>query len=158
MGVLMTLEDWNRVKHFNPDENWGDWTKLEKNVIFLLDRMREDIGRPIKIHCAYDSGGHSTQSQHYLGRAVDYHIKNTPLLEQYLLAERYGWRGIGLYTDWNNPGLHSDLRRSSDDYDDLTLYRGARWGRRKKWQDGEMKTIYVPLDQAFIKHVIEGGY
>jgi len=158
MGVLMTWEDWNKVQYFTPNENWGDWTKLEKNVIFLLDRMRGEIGRSIIIHCAYEAGGHSTQSQHYLGRAVDCHIKNTPLLEQYLLAERYGWSGIGLYTDWNNPGLHLDLRRESDDYDDLTLYKGARWGRKKIWQAGGMKTVYVALDQEFIKHIINGGY
>ena len=158
MGVLMTWDDWNRVKYFTPNENWGDWTKVEKNVIFLLDRMREDIGQAISIHCAYEPGGHATNSQHYLGRAVDCHIKNVSLLDQYLLAERYGWRGIGLYTDWNNPGLHLDLRRSSDDYDDLTLYRGARWGRMRKWQDGQLQAVYVPLDKEFIKHILDGGY
>ena len=39
MGVLMTWDDWNRVQYFNPDENWGDWTKSEKNVIFLLYKI-----------------------------------------------------------------------------------------------------------------------
>ncbi|GAF76221.1 unnamed protein product, partial [marine sediment metagenome] len=31
-------------------------------------------------------------------------------------------------------------------------------GRRKKWQDGEMQSVYVPLDQEFVKHIIDGGY
>lgn len=158
MGVLMTQADWAKVKHFKPTENWGDWTKIEKAVIFLLDRMRENMGQSIIIHCAYDSSGHSTNSQHYLGRAVDLHIQNVPLIDQYLLAERYGWRGIGVYTDWNNPGLHLDLRRVGDYSDDYTLYRGARWGRQNKWQDGVIKPVYVALDTEFFKHVIDGGY
>jgi len=158
MSLYMRASDWQRIEYFTPDEPWGDWTKVEKNVIFLLDKMRGDIGHPIVIHCAYDSSGHATNSQHYLGRAVDLHIKDVPLIEQYLLAERYGWRGIGMYTDWNTPGLHLDLRRTSDDADDLTLYRGARWGRMKKWQDGQISAVYVPLDAVFVKHVIDGGY
>ena len=38
MGVLMTWDDWNRVIHFTPNENWGDWTKIEKNVIFGINK------------------------------------------------------------------------------------------------------------------------
>lgn len=144
----MTEQDWNLIKNFTKDEPWGDWTKMDRRIFFYLDAMREKAGHPIIIHCGYEASGHATKSQHYLGKAVDLHIKNMPLLEQWILAERFPWTGIGLYTDWSNPGLHLDVR-------DLTDYeQGARWSRR--YLDGSAK--YVALDKDFIQHVISGGY
>lgn len=137
--MKMNEQDWTYVKHFTREEKWGDWQEVDRRVVIYLDMMRKVSGHPIVIHCAYETAGHTETSQHYHGRAVDFHIAGMTLLEQYLFAERFPWTGIGVYPDWNSPGLHCDVRTIDD-------YRGSRWGRNG--------TEYVPLDEAMIRRMI----
>lgn len=140
---LMQEEDWNSIEYFSKNEKWGDWTIIDKRVIYKLDAMRKYAGKPFVVHCAYEKDGHTTTSQHYVGKAVDGHFVDIPLIEQYLVAERFGWHGIGVYPDWNNQGLHLDMR-------DIVNSTGARWGQKKI--DGV--NTYCEMDSDFIRYIL----
>ena len=59
----------------------------------------------------------------------------------FLLVEKSDlFKGIGVYPNWNNPGLHIDMRRTE-----------ARWGC---WNN-KTPNVYVPLDSVFWKRFIE---
>ena len=106
----MTKNEWNQIEHFDPKEKWGDSEKMSFELLKRLDALREFCGHRIIIHCGYAVNGHTKDSQHYLGRAADFHIAGVSLVNQYLLAERFNFGGIGVYPEWNNPGLHCDVR------------------------------------------------
>ena len=118
-----------KLKHFHPEEpGWkGNFHKVNGLLLLLLDALREEIGHPFVVHCAYETGGHSPNSQHYLGNAVDFHIEGLSFpeaiermeeaLERLQVADRVGF---GIYPDWNNPGFHLDVRN---------VGRKVRWGR-----------------------------
>ena len=128
------MVDWNKVTHFTETENWGDWRKIDAFLIYALDALREMVGRPIIIHNAYATTGHSPNSQHYQGKAADIHIKGLSVLDQYIAAEKINlFNGIGVYPFWNTPGLHLDVRQ-----------KPARWGRNAAG-------IYVNLDGKFLR-------
>jgi len=128
------MVNWSRVKHFKPTENWGDVSKINPVLIYKLDKMRSYANRPFIIHVAYDIEGHAKSSYHGMGMAIDGHFQGMSLLEQYLIAERFIWGGLGLYSWWNNRGLHLDIREQS---------YGARWASEK---EGE----YIGLSRDFI--------
>jgi uncharacterized protein YcbK (DUF882 family) len=108
---MMTEALWSQVKYFTKNEAWGDWTKLDRDLIFAIDKLRGLVQKPVKIHCAYAQDGHTTNSYHYLGLAVDLNIEGLPVMDQFIAAERFNiFNGIGVYPMWNNPGLHLDLR------------------------------------------------
>jgi uncharacterized protein YcbK (DUF882 family) len=143
----MIEDDWKNIQHFTKDENWGDWKKMNVAVVWMLDRMRDFIERPIVLHCGYEDGGHTENSQHYLGNAVDCHIVGLSLIDQYLLAERFNWNGIGVYPDFNNPGLHLDCR---------TLLANDI---SKRWACYKINGVndYVQLDKHVFKYIIDKG-
>jgi len=124
--------DWKSVKHFSPNENWGDVEKIEPQLIYKLERFRDVIGRPFVLHNAFSYAGHSNKSQHYLGRAGDGHVEGVDLLDMFLVAEKLEFNGIGLY-DW---GIHLDVRIADTP---------ARWCRI----DG----VYLPLTAKNIDHL-----
>jgi uncharacterized protein YcbK (DUF882 family) len=116
-----------RLKHFHPEEKgWkGNFHKVNGLLLLLLDALREEIGCPFVIHCAYETSGHSPKSQHYLGNAVDFHIEGLPFLEAMGRMERALENlqvsdrvGLGIYPHWLHPGFHLDVRGLR-----------ARWGR-----------------------------
>jgi len=106
----MTKDEWKQIEHFSPNENWGDPERMSLELLRRLDALREFSGHPVIIHCGYATSGHSGNSQHYLGKAADLHIVGVSLVNQYLLAERFNFGGLGLYPEWKNPGLHCDVR------------------------------------------------
>lgn len=111
----MKDEDWAIVRHFNKDEDWGKPNFMSVGLIFELDRLREYVGRRIKIHCGYSKGkGHTKNSQHYLipCTAVDFHIEGLHPIDQFIVACRFNFNGIGFYPAWNSPGLHAEQNES----------------------------------------------
>lgn len=146
-----TPEFWKSIKYFSPNEKkfgdptknaWGDPYKIDQKLILLLDSLREYVGTPIYVHTAYETSGHATDSQHYLGMAVDCHIKGMSLIDQYLTAERFAFGGIGIYPHWSNEGLHLDTR-------DLPNGIGARWYRNASG-------VYQQLNGSVLKKILEG--
>jgi len=134
--VRMTETDWRRVDHFSPKENWGDPNEMDQRIVFELDALRGFVGRPIVIHCGYEE--RTTGGYHPMGLAVDCHIVGLNLLDQFLVASRFGFKGIGAYPWWNNPGLHLDMR--------INAKHRATWGSVGPKQ-------YVQLDADFIKKI-----
>lgn len=129
--------DWNKIKYFSPTENWGDINKVNPYLVIALDTLRDAVGKPIIIHCAYKTSGHSKNSMHYVGKAADIHIVGLSVVDQYLAAEKLGlFNGIGVYKHWNNPGLHLDIRTQP-----------ARWGRNAAG-------VYVALDSKYIREAL----
>jgi uncharacterized protein YcbK (DUF882 family) len=108
---------------YNTSDKWGDPEKIDPLLLYSLYSLRKAIGLPIHIHCG-TQGKHVEGSFHYNGLAVDVHIgKDVPVLDQYLMVEKYNlFTGIGLYPDWNNPGLHLDIGRGTK--------RPARWVKK----------------------------
>jgi len=134
--MKMTKEDWKSVRYFTPDE-WGDWGQVDRELIFLLDSIRHNAKKPVVIHCAYATAGHSEHSYHYRGMAVDFHILGMHVVDQFLLASQYSEvGGIGVYPYWRSPGLHIDLRPGR-----------TMWGRTAKG-------TYLPLTWDFIQGIV----
>jgi hypothetical protein len=134
--VVKEPDIWSKLDHFTREENWGDVSKIDHELLRRLDQFRDFIKKPMFITCG-TQGEHSKKSQHYLGRAVDVVVPTWEgdLLDLYLTAERFGFRGIGLYKHWefsaypgNDPfvvgGLHLDTRVYEDDPDHINH---ARW-------------------------------
>jgi len=138
-GPYMIAEDWKRVRHFTPDEAWGDRRRVHRNLVFLLDAFRAFIGRPVVIHNAYAQNGHTDESYHYRGMAVDLHVEGLSVFDQFIEATRFEFGGIGVYPFWNNPGLHLDIRPRSG-----AFAPEARWMRTKAG-------VYVPLTWQNLK-------
>lgn len=142
---------WPDIKHFDIDE-WGEGVEhVAPKLIYRLDDLREYVGddHPIYIHRAYDSESKKTHGE---GLAVDYHIENMSLMDQYLVTERFNFSGIGVYPGWNKPGIHGDVR-----------LKHARWGchiiREKIQGVGgiEIRRHYMKLDRSFMLKVMMDG-
>ena len=141
-------EIWKYLKHFSPNEKnhegksaWGDSNKVDGLLLRVAEKIRIKAGLPMVVHCAYDLSGHASDSEHFRGGAIDFHITGMDkdykkLYQAYqiimqVLKEMHleEYAGLGIYLDWSNLGFHLDLRG----------YR-ARWSR--------IKGNYVNIDQA----------
>lgn len=103
---------WPQLLHFTTIENWGDYDKMDIRLLWDLDRIRDDLARPINIHCGYALSGHAKKSFHKLGMAVDFSIKESTIenFHQSYLYLLHAWQGgVGVYPYWNTPGFHLDL-------------------------------------------------
>jgi len=132
--------DWSKIKYFTPNENWGDADRIDPLLVSGLDLLRDKVGHPFHINCAYAEDGHKDDSWHYKGKAADFIIKDLPfkdaidkLLEALDELDMSDVVGLGIYPDWNTPGFHLDTRGFK-----------ARWGQ---WQ-GQ----YISFNQA-LSHV-----
>jgi uncharacterized protein YcbK (DUF882 family) len=106
-----------------------EWVKyMETNFSGFHVRVNEDYAS------AGPDSPHVKDSQHFLGQAADLSIYGCSLFDAWLSAERFAFKGIGVYPYWNNPGLHLDVRTAP--------YR-ARW-----WRDAEKN--YQALNRAVV--------
>jgi uncharacterized protein YcbK (DUF882 family) len=134
---------WGKLNHFTPQENWGDPDKMNGALLLLLDKVREHFDCPVVIHCGYEESGHASNSQHYLGNAVDFHfITSMSIAEQYYALEEFlaafqvsEHVGVGVYPQWNSPGFHLDVRGTK-----------ARWGA---WYNDLGTQVYGSIPQTF---------
>ena len=108
--------NWDKVNYFSPKEKWGDVNKVNPQLIYFVDEFRHFVGKPFILHNAWADGGHSKTSEHYKGNALDGHFEGLSWLDQFLLAMKFGkFTGVGVYPDWNHPGLHLDVRELNND-------------------------------------------
>lgn len=131
MAHVKYISKWHYLKHFHPGEAWGNPDKMDAFTLVCLDRLRDKVGYPFIVHCGYATSGHAPDSQHYVGNAVDFHIKTTDLsfleqikkLEYYLrrmyVATTHGriplkyFCGLGIYPQGGKrkiPYFHFDTR------------------------------------------------
>jgi hypothetical protein len=107
----MTDEEWKKLKYFKITENWGDPYKMDYQLLLALEKFRSMLNKPITINYG-TQGSHVSGSYHYKGMAVDLHVKGMELFDVFMIAIRIPeFGGIGLYPEWNNPGLHLDIRQ-----------------------------------------------
>ena len=136
------------IQHFSPDE-FDYPEKMDRLTLQMVDAMRDIEGHRrhiiITINCDYvprARGGHAPNSMHYWGKAIDCVIRDArtreplPIMEQFLIALRYHWTGIGFYPFWDDPGLHLDTRTGT------RFLPRALW-----WQDEHGK--YKPIEEYF---------
>ncbi len=145
--MLMTENDWESVKpFFKKSENWGDPSKIHKELVFGLYLLRKFVDRPVVIQCAYETKGHGGR-YHPLGMAADVYIKGMNVVDQFIAASRFDvFNGIGVYPHWRpQGGLHLDIRYKTGETE-----ADARWIR-------DRNGIYLPLTwQNLLKEVEHG--
>lgn len=138
----MTADEWDRVEYFSPfntTDRWGAPFNMDKGLILALDALRRYINKPIHIHCGYQQ--RENNSWHNYGLAVDLHIEDMSVVEQFIAASRFlSFTGIGVYPYWHRPGLHLDVRPGNK------CYR-SYWGCAGPGR-------YVPLTQYFLTEAI----
>ena len=84
-------------------------------TVHRLDSLRGWVNCPIIITAGYDSQGHSSDSYHYKGKAVDIIIcTDMSMRQQWDYIRISGFAGIGVYPEWKykdfKGGWHCDSR------------------------------------------------
>lgn len=129
--MRMNIAAWNMVHNFKMAE-FNEPMMMDQDLMFKLDTMRTWVGRPFIIHVSYATEGHSEDSTHYYGKAVDGHFEGLTIAEQYVYAEAFNWQGLGVYPYWHKPGIHVDNRLIGP------TEKAARWWRDR---DGTYKAL-----------------
>jgi len=107
----MTKTDWEKLKHFSPKEAWGNPSEMSLELLLALDDFRDRMGERFIVNCGYATSGHSPDSFHYKGEAVDGLFEFTNIFEQFFEALREdSFKGIGIYPFSKRPFLHLDIR------------------------------------------------
>ena len=88
---------------------------MEQRLLAVLDAIREEIGAPLTLSCAYRCPAHNAEvggvpnSQHVQGCAADVLLPDGMTVDGLAeLAERCGADGIGRY--WSQGFVHVDTR------------------------------------------------
>ncbi len=114
---------WSKLRYFSRQELWGDPDKMDPDFLIQLDNFRNIIGAPFVLTTpAYAQSGHSANSYHYKGRAVDGRFvhagsrESLSIIEHVMIALRAPFGGVGIYT-WGagGPFLHMDNRTATYD-------------------------------------------
>lgn len=143
--------DWERVPDFHPDEFQGQLHLLDKEVVYVLQALRDIIGR-IKISPVLGAIARTDKaaihSMHYAGdgrlsRAVDIMPMDVTLKQAYEAAKMINKiGGIGVYPDWKpRAGLHIDLRKRK------VNYQVAQWSGVKNEAGLQ---VYGAVGEAFV--------
>ena len=106
-------EFWEQIQFFKPWEWKDDPDMADHKLIQVMDRVRHQAMIQVHIHGCWSQAGHSENSYHYTGRAVDFHFAPglSPVREFIILAGQPELGGIGHYPGWYpRPGWHVDLR------------------------------------------------
>lgn len=139
----MRLEDFDKLKNFNYDNDFkqvgGNLSEMDFEVYRRLQSLRDSLpaGNYIQVLSA-NSGGHSSNSFHYKGMAIDAFIPlvNTRIDRVFELAIEAGFKGIGIYK--NRAGVYSfhfDIR------DSYTFWRGTKAGTQTSWNYDDLVKI-----------------
>ncbi|WP_256761391.1 D-Ala-D-Ala carboxypeptidase family metallohydrolase [Cohnella sp. WQ 127256] len=95
--------------------------KLDPEVVILLQKLREKIGKPLKINSAYRTPEYnrkisgSPNSQHIEGKAVDISCPKGMTVDQLSrIAKGVGFKGIGKYPKQNF--VHMDVRDNAKEW------------------------------------------
>lgn len=135
---MLTEAFWKEIRHFKAAEFGAGSENLDPELLKELDSFRDFLGERIVVTSAFREGD---SGEHGKGLALDVVFPDRSrdsLLDTFLAASRFKFRGIGVYSDWHLNGhvlggLHLDMR--------LAPHR-ALWCARKG-MDG--KNVYVPL-------------
>lgn len=142
---MRAMSNFLGVRYFSPTslvDKWGDASKIDRGLLLKLDDLREYLDTPLIITSGFRP--ESRGSQHALGLAVDIIAPKFTgdLHDLYLAAERFNFKGLGVYPAWHYNGhtvggLHLDERLGST----------ARWMGVLK--DGKQQ--YIALNAKNLK-------
>ena len=122
---------WRDVTYFmadefdSPDLPGSGMLEMNPTLLVVLDKIRKDYGKPIRINSAYrtrlhnESVGGVNNSQHRKGNAVDIHIETQgdgDRLERLFNIHFPNRGGIGRY----NTFIHLDVRNKRTEWDNRT--------------------------------------
>lgn len=106
---------WSQLKHFKREENWGNPELIRPQLLLALDKWADLLSSTVIISCG-TQGKHAPTSKHYSGEAVDVVLPHNSrsLFDTYLMAERFNFSSIGLYSYWKYNdtvvgGLHLEV-------------------------------------------------
>jgi len=106
-GLTDFFKNYTRYAKTGRGDNWGDYRFVKVPLVYWLDELRDIAGSSLNIHCAYED---RKDGYHPLGMACDFHISGLCVVDQFILATKLPFGGIGAYPFWNSPGLHCDIR------------------------------------------------
>lgn len=78
----MDLKYFSLDEFDSPDEA-GSGAKMSRGFLLILDKIREDYGKPLRVNSGYRSKAHNLKvggrvgSSHLKGLAVDFHCNNS---------------------------------------------------------------------------------
>src|SRR3972149_4853438 len=106
---------WVKAEEFDDRHKKNLGKDMDMETVHRLDSLRGWVNCPIIITAGYDSQGHSTDSYHYKGEAVDIIIcTDMTMREQWQYIRMSGFNGIGVYAHWKynafKGGWHCDSR------------------------------------------------
>ena len=106
---------WFTDADFDDSHGVNKGKDMDMETVHRLDSLRGWVGCPIIITAGYDSQGHSTDSYHYKGKAIDIIIcTNMSIRQQWQYIKISGFNGVGVYPDWKykdfRGGWHVDTR------------------------------------------------
>lgn len=104
----MTLRQWQEFFPYFTPEECGQGMEMAFMLKVLM--LRKALDTPMHIISGYCTSGHSKNSYHYKGRALDFWTKYSPR-KTLRIIDRLGlFNGVGLYP-WSNPDtFHIDDR------------------------------------------------
>lgn len=113
----MKVIDFQKIKFFSPNENWGDLSTVKFELVKALDDFRAFIGTEIQL-TAVVTPNHTENSQHFTGHAADVMFPNhglEALFGFFRDASRFpAFTEIGVYSNWTafkaSGGLHVGVR------------------------------------------------
>ena len=124
----MTPDLYAQTRYFKNyrTEGWGDPCGMARTLVNGADKLRHLASVPLIVHCGMEK---RDKGYHPIGYAMDFHLVGIPLLQQlYLAMQVMEFVGIGVYPNWNNVGLHCDVRPWNN-------------GTRKMWKCTGYKTL-----------------
>jgi uncharacterized protein YcbK (DUF882 family) len=116
VGTLAKLSTWKMLYPTFKAKNSGDgaYENMQDDFLMRLYRFRIAMDNPMIVHAGYATAGHSPNSFHYQGRAIDFHFRYNPVPTRKIIvtAIKCGLHGIGFYPFWSPypGGMHIDNR------------------------------------------------
>ena len=103
----MTPEQWRQIRHFSSEE-CGEG--MDFDFMVHVENLRAALGKQMHILAGHASSGHSPNSYHYQGRALDFWTEENPR-KVMALIDLCGFGGAGIYY-WgaHAPWFHIDDR------------------------------------------------
>jgi hypothetical protein len=96
--------EWKQMRHFGPNEDWGEPSKMDFGFVSELDAFREFLKEALVVTHG-TQGQHAEGSLHYSGEAADLiYLGRRPLIDVFFTALRFDFTGLGLYRDWEFNG------------------------------------------------------
>ena len=112
----VNLEQFNQVKDRHGDLRADSLENMQSYAMDMLEKMvayaNDRYGWKHQINSSYRA---EDEGKHGEGIAIDLVFfkddpGDLPVMEQWAMALRFNWGGIGFYPYWNTPGLHVDMR------------------------------------------------